>query len=809
MARGTKRKPSTGSPLPLRLLLAAFLAAVITNHRNFVVVLLPLQVVTVSLSSSSVVEAFVVVPKASFQNRVQSRLLSTSASAAYLESISYKPPTLEDGLLGATSKYLDAISSVSAQLSSSINGNGNMNMNMNMNINDYYAANTGYASSIDYAFSEAASNAAPPTYEAATTSVPFSEDQLVNEVVQRVTQEFSSALEAFGGETYESFVDGVSSTVLSQSMPQYIWDMDDFDLDLDAPAAKPAAKKAAKAVRDAVSNNNNNNNNNSPPEESMQELSNKLEGSFRNFKENLSSSTQSVKSTFTDTLRREASQPNAAVTTAKQQENIEQMRQRLDEGQLNLNPEVLSHSAKEAASTMAEAANKALVESTIALPPEAETAVNSLTGSLSETASGAVKSLSETASHANSALSETQQGIQKSFGSFVTNTNQGIGKALSSFAESTNAATHSFTESASSASSAVTSALGGGASSLAKSASAASSAVTNAIGGGASSLAESASAASSAVTSTLGGGASSIAETATAATATAATAVGGAASGTAKALVVGASSAKQSVGAAGMAVKTAVVTAKPGTAATAGKVSAVALSANQGFGMPGNAYGGGGDVAGLAEMVVATVASLPRAVVDAAVIETNNPNAMDDLMEGVSSGLYNDILVPLSKPLRESATAAAAASSTPLEQAQAVLETSQRVMALVVSIPRAVVEGVTGQPITDFQARVAQADINALAQQLSGFASTVATLLISFLKLVAQTISYFVAAATSQGAGGAAAAASMSQQQDTMAKLVSFLLEDLLPAIIDGLAMVLQQFVLLLLEGGSAIVSAL
>ena len=39
------------------------------------------------------------------------KLQSTSVSVAYLDSISYQPPSVEDGLLGATSKYLDALSS--------------------------------------------------------------------------------------------------------------------------------------------------------------------------------------------------------------------------------------------------------------------------------------------------------------------------------------------------------------------------------------------------------------------------------------------------------------------------------------------------------------------------------------------------------------------------------------------------------------------------------------------------------------------------------------------------------------------------
>ncbi|VEU34964.1 unnamed protein product [Pseudo-nitzschia multistriata] len=682
------------------------------------------------------------VPKPSFhiKQRIPTELFSTSASAAYLESISYRSPTVEDGLLGATSKYLDALSSVSAQLNNNYGNN---------NYDDNYSA---------YAATEAASK---PSVSAAST--PFSDDMLVNEVVQRVTQEFSSALNAFGGETYDSVLDGLSSTLVSQSVPQYLWDMDDFDLGDAEP--KPAAKVARAAARKASQQEPQNSVN---PEETMRELSNKLEGSFRSFKESLSSSTHSVTSSF----RRETAQPNAAVTTAKQQENILQIQQKLDDGQLS--PEALSQSAMEVAnkaSTMAEAANKAVVES---IPSDAETVVNSLGETLSGTASGAAHSLSETASSANSAISETQRGLQNSIGSLVTNANQGIGKALSTLAESTSAAK----------------------SSIAESAGAASSAVTSAFGEGASSIAESTNAASSAVSSAIGGGASSIAETASVASSAAASAIGGATSGTAKALAATAVTARESVGATGAAVKAAVVTAKPGMAATSGKVSAVTLSANQGFGLPGNAYSGGGDVAGLVEMVVATVASIPRSILDATMMETNHPGAMDDLMEGISTGLYRDILVPLSEPL---SGAAASTSTTPMEQAQAVLETSQMVMAMVVSIPRAVVEGVTGQPISEVQARVAQADLDVLAAQLSGFAATVSKLLVSFLKVVAQAISYLV----SQGGGGAAIG---TEQTEAIAKLVTVLLEDILPAIIDGLAMVLQQFVLLLLDGGAAIV---
>mmetsp|Transcript_33362 Transcript_33362/g.69787 ORF Transcript_33362/g.69787 Transcript_33362/m.69787 type:complete len:206 (+) Transcript_33362:2-619(+) len=205
-------------------------------------------------------------------------------------------------------------------------------------------------------------------------------------------------------------------------------------------------------------------------------------------------------------------------------------------------------------------------------------------------------------------------------------------------------------------------------------------------------------------------------------------------------------------------------------------------------------------------------------------------------MEEISTSLYRDLLAPLSVPLQEvvsgsgeataaavaqqtAATATTAIATTPLDQAQAVLKTLQMVLALVVGIPRAALEGLTGQTIDEIQNGVSETDVAALSEMLAGFASSVSTLLLSLLKVVAQAVSVVVAKASAATATGTSVAASASTAasvasaasttEDLVPSIVSFVLEDVLPTIVDGLLIVLQQFAVLLLEGGSAVVSAL
>jgi hypothetical protein len=742
------------------MLLLGCWVALIDHRHDFVFDLLEVEAFALPKSSSPSFRF----PKSSFlvsqtqaQSQTETELRSTSASATYLESISYRPPTVEDGLLGVTSKYLDALSSVSDQL---------------------YTTND-YAQAQYYAYaSEATTTAEETTTQlqmqasippGSTAHVPFSEDQLVNEVVQRVTQEFSSALEAFGGDTYDSFFNS-ASTLLADSTPAYIWDLEE------------TPKKGSRALRESIQNgvdSSRANSDTTSPDETLRVLTTKLDNTFRSFKENLSSSTHSVTNSVAGSFRSQTAQPNAAMTAAKQQENIVNVKQKFDQGALT--PEALSANAKEAVDMASSVANKAMVDlesaSSSISPFEMEKHATA-------TSSAFQRSLSETATSANAAIGGVTSKASSAFGSLVTNTNQGIEKALSTVAKTTTAATSSIAETTNAATS-----------SIFETTNAATSSAIGSVGSLASSAAAS-------VQNSVGAvGASTKAAVGT----------------SAKALASGASSVaasvQNSVGAVGASTKAAVVTAQTGTSATTGKVSAVALSASQGFGLPGNAYTGGGDVAGMIEMTVATILSIPRALMDTTMMETN-PNGMDDLMEGISGSLYNDVLMPLSEPLQSIAatstnaattmasTMANTAAATPLDQAQAVLKTLQMVLALVVGIPRAALEGLTGLTIGEIQVAISQTDVRALSEQLTGFASAVSTVLVSLLKVVAEAVSVIV---TNTGVGSAIA----TGQEEVVSKLVSFVVEDLLPAILDGLLIILQQFAVMILEGSSYIVAAL
>ena len=722
------------------MLLLGCLVALIHHRHDFVFDLLEVEAFALPKSASPSFRfpqsSFLVSqPQTQTQMQTQTDLRSTSASAAYLDSISYRPPTVEDGLLGVTSKYLDALSSVSNQLYTTTND---------------YAQAQYYASATTEQTTTQLQASAPP---GATAHVPFSEDQLVNEVVQRVTQEFSSALESFRGETYDSFV-GSASTLLADSTPAYIWDLEDAPIKKGSRALRESIQNSVDTSSRAASSADTTTTITTTPDETLRELTTKLDNTFRSFRENLSSSTHSVTNSVAGSFRSSTAQPNAAMTAAKQQENIVTVKQKFDQGALT--PEALSTNAREAVDMASSVANKA-ASSMSPLEMEKHATVAS---------SAFQRSLSETATSANAAIGGVTSKASNAFGSLVSNTNQGIEKALSTVTKTTTAATSSIAESTNAATSSIFE-------------------TTNA------------------ATSSAMGSVGSVASSAAAIVQNSVGAVGT----SAKALATGASSAaasvQNSVGAVGASTKAVLVTAPAGTT---GKVSAVALSASQGFGLPGNAYTGGGDVAGMIEMTVATILSIPRALMDATMMETN-PNGMDDLMEGISGSLYNDVLMPLSEPLQNIAAAAAtstnaATAATPLDQAQAVLKTLQMVLALVVGIPRAALEGLTGLTIGEIQVAISQTDIRALSEQLTGFASAVSTVLVSLLKVVAEAVSVIV---TQTGVGSAIA----SGQEEVVSKLVSFVVEDLLPTILDGLFIILQQFAVMILEGSSYIVTAM
>ena len=252
---------------------------------------------------------------------------------------------------------------------------------------------------------------------------------------------------------------------------------------------------------------------------------------------------------------------------------------------------------------------------------------------------------------------------------------------------------------------------------------------------------------------------------------------------------------------------TTTAAAKSGTAATVGHISAVAYAGTQGF---------DATVQGLLEMITATIVALPRTVLD-----TTNPNGINALLTDLQTGLYHDLLLPLTTPKQTLITASTTGTTTPFEQARAVVETLQLILALVVGIPRAVLEGITGETITELQADLSHTDFVAVVQQVTAVAVTLAKVIISLVTVVTNALTFLATAVVTATSGdptttaavatatAAATAAAVAQQEEIIARISTFIVDKLLPAVLDGLIFVLQKFITLLIDGGAAIAAAL
>jgi hypothetical protein len=259
-------------------------------------------------------------------------------------------------------------------------------------------------------------------------------------------------------------------------------------------------------------------------------------------------------------------------------------------------------------------------------------------------------------------------------------------------------------------------------------------------------------------------------------------------------------STRQQLAQAGQSTQTALSTANAATpfpakslGATHNHMSATDFASSQGFSH---------DLSGVAELIVATLVSAPRAILDVATHEYA-PTALDDARHS----LYQDIWQPLTAPLQQFAIL------EPLQQAQAVLKVLQLLLAVVVAVPRALMESFTGMTAVEFQYSIAQWDIHDISQSMVQLSSAIVTAIIALLKLIVSVTSALVGvgvAGASNGGGGAAAASSASTTQEILlSSTATFLSQKFLPAVIDGLLLVIQQIVELLLQGGSMVVSGL
>mmetsp|Transcript_2976 Transcript_2976/g.4289 ORF Transcript_2976/g.4289 Transcript_2976/m.4289 type:complete len:502 (+) Transcript_2976:16-1521(+) len=200
------------------------------------------------------------------------------------------------------------------------------------------------------------------------------------------------------------------------------------------------------------------------------------------------------------------------------------------------------------------------------------------------------------------------------------------------------------------------------------------------------------------------------------------------------------------------------------SAAVSGRISAATLAAQHGWSE---------DLNGVIQIIVATLLSVPRAVVE---------GVTDQPIDILLSDLHQALIAPLSAPLQ------GMEAMTPLEQATAVLTVLQLLLAIVVAVPLALVEGLSGMTLEEIQTNVSQWEISQVTGHFVEFAETALMAVVSVLRIVT-------------GAFGPA-------PEEMLMATSTFLVQDLLPAIVDGFILLIQQVLVLLLGGGAALMSA-
>jgi hypothetical protein len=212
------------------------------------------------------------------------------------------------------------------------------------------------------------------------------------------------------------------------------------------------------------------------------------------------------------------------------------------------------------------------------------------------------------------------------------------------------------------------------------------------------------------------------------------------------------------------------------------------------------------DITGMVEIMVATLLSAPRAILDVTMMEYyNDPNALDHIWQSIR----DDLWIPLSSPILLSDFS----SLSPYQQAQAVLHVIQLIIAVLVAIPRTMVESCTGLTVKELQESVSQWNIPELADRVIPFCNVVITAMIGLLKVILSIVVAVVTTSTTssssssfEGVGGVTGTMTISEILSTTA---IFLLDDLIPAFIDGLLLIIQQIVHVLWLGGSMVMSGL
>jgi hypothetical protein len=201
--------------------------------------------------------------------------------------------------------------------------------------------------------------------------------------------------------------------------------------------------------------------------------------------------------------------------------------------------------------------------------------------------------------------------------------------------------------------------------------------------------------------------------------------------------------------------------------AMVGKPTATGFAASQGF---------SNDFSGVIELIIATTLSVPRTILDN-LTEEYAPSMIDDML----SSLKQDLLDPLLRPLQDFT------QQQPLEQANSIISVFQLIVAVVLSVPRVIIEGLTGMTIMEIQQNTDWNSLREIVNSFLEFMSIVTATILTLLKFVFSIVGTILSIGTSIASGQATA-------EELLANTASFLTEDLVPTIVDGFVLLVQQW---------------
>jgi hypothetical protein len=165
------------------------------------------------------------------------------------------------------------------------------------------------------------------------------------------------------------------------------------------------------------------------------------------------------------------------------------------------------------------------------------------------------------------------------------------------------------------------------------------------------------------------------------------------------------------------------------------------------------------------------------------------PTAMQDLRNEFQQGF----VIPLTRPLQEFA------SQEPWQQLQSILKVLQLLLAVMVAVPRTILESLTGVTASEYLAGVEQLDISDVAKAFLSFAGAVIAAVATLLKFVLSIASSVLGVA----AAGATTPEDVGSSDEIMSSTATFLAHDLLPTVMDGFVLLMQHIVEMMSQDGS------